>query len=118
MKILIIDDEPGVVSMLVEWLSQRGHEAVGITGGKDAASWVKNKEFELVLLDVKLPDSDGLELIAAIVKAGARVVVMSGSPRESWVGQALLKGAMDCLDKPISLVHLRRILERLERSGR
>lgn len=117
MKILIIDDERDIIAVLTEWLTGSGHEVVGITGGEHAASWVKNNKFDLVLLDIKLPDSNGLELISSIAKAGAKVVVMSGLPIESWVDQALLKGALDCLSKPISLVHLRRILERLERSG-
>ena len=117
MKILIIEDEPEIISLLTQWLSERGHEPVGITGGADAESWVQKQGFELVLLDIKLPDSNGLELISSIAKAGAKVVVMSGLPRETWMGQAMWNGASDCLTKPLDLKHLERILERFEQDA-
>ena len=115
MKILIVDDERELVSILVEWLSCRGHEARGITGSADLQSWIRKTECELVLLDLMLPDGNGLDLIAGMVeKTHVSIVAMSGMDEGSWVPMALERGATDCLLKPISFVRLGQIIERVE----
>src|SRR5262249_31856216 len=109
-----------VVSVLIDWLSERNHEVLGITGGLDVASWVLNEECDLVLMDVKLPDANGLNLISEIVRASSRtsVVAMSGLDETAWSDVALKNGALDCLPKPIEFGKLERVLEQLSRKRR
>jgi DNA-binding response OmpR family regulator len=114
MRILIVDDEREIISVLREWLSDKGHKVVGITGGAHTVSWVQNGPFDIVLLDVKLPDIDGLSIVADLVKVGAKVIVMSGQAEESWMPIALQSGASGCLAKPIVFSNLERILEGIE----
>jgi DNA-binding NtrC family response regulator len=114
MKVLIIDDEPEIVTMLSEWLTAKGHEPVGITRGAYTTSWLQSKRYDLVVTDIQMPDSDGLMMIYDIVKAGTKVVVMSGLPEDLWVARAMIDGAYDCLPKPVSLEKLELILGRLE----
>jgi DNA-binding response OmpR family regulator len=118
MRILIVEDEREIISALHEWLSDRGQEVVGITGGAHTVGWVQNRKFDVVLLDVKLPDIDGLTIVTDLVKVGAKVIVMSGQPEESWVTTALQSGASGCLTKPISLSSLQRILEEIQDPGK
>jgi DNA-binding NtrC family response regulator len=114
MKVLIIDDEPGIVIMLSEWLTAKGHEPVGITHGAHMKSWLQSRHFDLVLTDILMPGYDGLLAAYDIVEAGIKVVVMSGLPEELWVARALIDGVYDCLPKPVSFEKLELILGRLE----
>jgi two-component system response regulator HydG len=111
MRILIVDDEPEIISMLSEWLSDRWHEVVGITGGAHAVDWVNNPKFDVVLLDIKLPDVDGLAIVSEVIKTGAKVIVMSGLDQAMWMPAALNSGASGCVAKPIKLAKLQEILE-------
>src|SRR5438874_2053262 len=113
MKVLVIDDEPGIVTMLTEWFAEMGHEPVGITRGAYTASWLQSRRFDLVLTDIQMPDSDGLLMIKDILKTGAKVVVMSGLPEDLWVARSMMDGAYECLPKPVSFEKLERILRGL-----
>ena len=111
---LVIDDDPGIVKMLSEWLTILGHEPVGITRGACTGSWLQSRRFDFVITDVQLPDSDGVLMIRDILNAGVKaVLVTSGLPEDLWVQKALMEGAYDCLPKPISLNRLQEILSRL-----
>ena len=114
MKVLVIDDDPGIVTLLLDWLKAKGHEPEGLTRGTYITSWLQSRQFDLVLTDIQMPDSDGLLMISDIVKAGAKVVVMSGMFEDLWVAKALVQGAYDCLPKPVSFEKLELILGRLE----
>jgi DNA-binding NtrC family response regulator len=116
MKILIVDDKPETVSLLINWLSKRGHDVLGITGGRDVASWVERESCDVVLLDVLLPDVNGLTLISDVATTGAKVIVMSDLPREMWADQAIRNGAFACLPKSLMLSELQDLLERLSPS--
>jgi DNA-binding response OmpR family regulator len=110
MKMLVIDDEQEIVSMMVDWLSRRGHSALGITGGADAVDWVRREEIQVVLLDIVLPDVDGLALLSDIVAAGAQVIVFSGY-RE--LDKLNTSAAVACMRKPIDFSELQTTLESL-----
>ena len=68
MKILIVDDETELNALLVRWLKQRGHEASGLTGGADLLAWVSRRKYDAVILDLLLPDANGLSLIPLLRK--------------------------------------------------
>ena len=62
MKVLLVDDEKDIVSTLAERLSLRGIEAVWVTSGTEALEILKTTQFDLAILDVKMPSMNGLEL--------------------------------------------------------
>src|SRR5207247_1759230 len=113
---LIVDDEPATISLLIDWLSKRGHDVLGITGGRNVASWIETQSCDVVLLDVIVPDINGLTLISDAAKTGAKVIVMSDLPREMWADQALRNVAVACLPKSLMLSELQDLLERLSPS--
>ena len=115
MKILVVDDEPEVVSVLIDYLSARGHAVFGITGGADVTSWVQKHNCDLLLLDVSLPDVNGLNKISEVLSRSpkTKVIVMSGLHKETWAETALRNGAFGCIEKPIELDKLQRLVDQI-----
>ncbi len=115
MKILVVDDEPEVVSVLIDYLSARGHAVFGITGGADVTSWVQKHNCDLLLLDVSLPDVNGLNKISEVLSRSpkTKVIVMSGLHEETWDETALRNGAFGCIQKPIELDKLQRLVDQI-----
>jgi len=106
--ILVVDDEPGTVEVLVAVLQDAGFEAVGVTSGREAADTLAGGAFDLVLLDFVMPAPDGTDTLVAIRKrsrlAHIAVVMMSGIP-ESMVNRRC-RGYSAFLRKPFSLEDL------------
>jgi DNA-binding response OmpR family regulator len=116
-KILIVDDESSFVTTLVDALSP-DYEVAGITGGADVIDWVKRGRYEVVLLDIHLPDSNGLQLVGELKKAcpGTYVILISGMVPGFSRNQAVAAGADDFMSKPIELRRLKSVLEDLSHS--
>lgn len=123
-RILLIEDDPDDSMMLQTHLRQAGAQAelVQVTCLTDAANAIENNEFELVLLDLNLPDSRGLDTLAQILILAphAPVIVMSGVDHESLALQAVQQGAQDFLVKGKIKAHelARAMLFSLERNRR
>ena len=103
-RILLVDDEPRLLSSLYELLRGRGYHLVTATCGSEAVAQLSKVRFDLVLLDLRLPDMSGHEIMDFINAKGigADVIVMSGEVGiESAIG-ALRRGAYDYLRKPYS----------------
>ncbi|RSZ59455.1 EAL domain-containing protein [Massilia atriviolacea] len=103
-RILLIDDEPRLLSALHELLRDRGFELVTAKSGAEALAQLSGRRFDLVLLDLRLPDMSGHEIMDFINEReiDADVIVMSGDVGiEAAIG-ALKRGAYDYLRKPYS----------------
>lgn len=100
-RILCIDDEPAILRLLTVVLAADGHEVVTATSGREALAIVGRGEIAAVLLDLGLPDRDGLELIAAIRSlAPAPILVVSARSDVAEKVTALDLGACDYVTKP------------------
>jgi len=103
-RLLLVDDEPLLLSSLHELLHGRGYQLVTASCGKEAIAHLSQARFDLVLLDLRLPDMSGHEIMDFIndKNIGADVIVMSGEVGiEAAIG-ALRRGAYDYLRKPYS----------------
>jgi diguanylate cyclase (GGDEF)-like protein/PAS domain S-box-containing protein len=103
-RLLLVDDEPRLLSSLYELLRDRGFELVTASTGAEALAQLSKLHFDLVLLDLRLPDMSGHEIMDFINarEIGAAVIVMSGEVGiEAAIG-ALKRGAYDYLRKPYS----------------
>ncbi|HYG63442.1 MAG TPA: UDP-3-O-acyl-N-acetylglucosamine deacetylase [Thermoanaerobaculia bacterium] len=102
--ILIVDDEPGILSTLGAILSDEGYEVLTSTSGEEAVSLYEEKRPAVVFLDIWLADRDGLETLQALREAdtAAAVVMMSGHGTASTAVKAIKMGAFDYLEKPLS----------------
>jgi two-component system nitrogen regulation response regulator NtrX len=106
-SLLIVDDEPTIVTSLTGALGREGSQADGDATLAEARARLA-EAYDVVLVDVRLPDGSGLDLLTEIVAATPHtvVVMMSGHATVDLAVQATRIGAFDFLEKPISLERL------------
>ncbi len=107
--ILIVDDDPQIQSMLKEFLSDEGFRAVTAESTKAAIAAVRREVPDLVLLDMRLSDGNGLELLKSqlLPELGPyRVIMLSAFASHKDAEEAVQAGAFDYVSKPVSLPKL------------
>ncbi len=111
-KVLVVDDEPEAVELLVEFLSSKGYEILTATSGEEALRRVKEDRPHLVLLDIRMPKMSGLDVLRRIREIDPEMgIIMVTAVNEEDVGrQALELGAFDYIVKPLDLKYLERSL--------
>jgi len=111
MKILIMDDEPEIVSILTAWLEKRGHTACAATSVSKLLKLAPS--FDLVLLDLMMPWANGLSVISGIreVAPATRIVIISAIADMRVVVTASQEGAHFYLPKPIDFRQLDEIID-------
>ena len=111
-RVLIVDDEEELVSALVERLELRGVPVTGVTSGRAALATIEEKDFDLVLIDLKMPGLDGLDVIRAMkhLRPELRFVLLTGHGAKENEDAARRVGAMECLLKPVKLERLLEII--------
>jgi DNA-binding NarL/FixJ family response regulator len=104
-KILIVDDEPLVCELLEAMASSLGIETKSITRSLKVMDEVRNTFYNLVLLDVFMPERSGFELIPDIQKASSdtKIIIITGRADKEVATKALRLGAFDFLEKPINM---------------
>lgn len=107
-RILVVEDEGRIASFLVKGLRAEGHRAEVATTGAGALAQVRSVGTDLVLLDLGLPDVDGLEVLAQLRRTAGRlpVVVLTARDQVSDTVAALDAGADDYLSKPFAFDEL------------
>ncbi len=108
-KILIIDDEVDFLETIVNRLNKRGYLAEGVTSGEDALERIQETDFDVLLLDVKMPGGmDGLETFKEIKKLSAQVQVifLTGHGSLELSQEGLEMGAYDYILKPANFEEL------------
>jgi DNA-binding response OmpR family regulator len=106
-RILIIDDDTEVRSILSRTLSQAGFEVFTVASGDAGTRLCRQKQMDLVIVDMMMPEKDGLETLMEIRRGspGARIIAMSGAPRSAVMDPlavALKLGAVASLAKPFT----------------
>jgi len=101
-KILVVDDEPGVRSLLKTMLSRKGYAAETVDSGDEALRRLRNEHFDLVITDLRMPGLPGEELVAQAKKdfPSLPVVVISAYGGTQSVVEVVKRGAEDYLAKP------------------
>jgi DNA-binding NtrC family response regulator len=112
--VLVVDDEPSILSTLKQALTLEGY-AVDVAGGVGVATErLARRSYDVILLDVALPDGDGIDLLATLRGKGAtdtQVLMMSGHATVDAAVRATKLGALDFLEKPLSTDRLLVMLE-------
>ncbi len=119
MKILGIDDNEDLLNLCETVLTSDGHEFTGITNGRDGLKAIRDKKFDVVLLDLSMPDFSGMDVIDALVKEGImkkqKVVIFTGtSPTEKEIELFLEKGAHSVIKQPVDSDYLSEFICKLE----
>ena len=116
-KILIVDDEGVVRSSLTEWFAGEGYTTKGVPNGRDALEAVDRQDWDVALIDLKMPGMDGVELQRHLRDKDPEltVIMMTGFGTVETAVQALKQGAYDYLTKPITLDRLELLVQRAHR---
>jgi DNA-binding NtrC family response regulator len=120
-RILIVDDEADIRSLLREILSEEGYEVEVAADAQQARASRARQSPDLVLLDIWMPDTDGITLLrewSHTPSVDCPVVMMSGHGTVETAVEATRLGAFDFVEKPLSLAKLLRTVERALEAGR
>jgi len=113
-KILIVDDEKILTTVLKNFLSKEGYEVAVAERGETALKMLKNESFDVILLDLRLPDVNGLTLIPKIKELApdAGVIIITAYAEVRSAVSAIKEGAFDYLAKPFEEEELLLTIER------
>jgi NtrC-family two-component system response regulator AlgB len=115
MRVLIVDDEPNIRRTLRVALEAMGHEAVEAGSGERALALVERQMFDVALLDLRLGDESGLDLLGPLLERLPRlaVIVITAYASVDTAVEAMRRGAFDYLPKPFTPAQVRAVLERV-----
>lgn len=117
--ILIVDDEEAIVSLIRRTLTGAGYPCVAVTSGMEAADLLEEKHFDLVVLDVMMPEVDGYDLLRYILPTGTPTIFLTAKGTLSDRVRGLQMGADDYIVKPFEPAELvARVESVLRRAGR
>ncbi len=107
-NILVVDDKDSMRNMLTETLLEEGHRVDSASTGKKAVDLVRNKSYDLVLTDLKMPDIDGLQVLSEVkeVDSETAVILMTAFGTIEDAVKAMKMGAFDFVTKPFDTEHL------------
>jgi len=119
-RVLAIDDDGQTLDILQRALSDQGYVVVSADSGESGIALYAEKRFDLVLLDIRMPEMDGFEVLSRIREHDeeATVIIMTGYGSIDSVVRAMKGGATDYLSKPLDLDHLEIVLQKALRSRR
>jgi DNA-binding NtrC family response regulator len=108
-RVLIVDDEQDFLETVVNRLQKRNIETTGVRSGEEAIQTMKDKAFDVVILDVKMPGGmDGIETLREIkrIQPLAEVILLTGHASVETSVEGMKLGAFDYLIKPVKLEDL------------
>lgn len=120
-RILIVEDEPDIVLSLEEDLRRQGYETAVASDGRRGLQLGTEGGWDVILMDVMLPQMDGLEVCSALRRAGVRtpIILLTALAQEAQKVIGLDSGADDYVTKPFSLRELRaRVRAQLRRAAK
>lgn len=113
-KILVVDDEPSSLSVLVTFLKNKNHEVISANSGVLALEWIRTATFDVVLTDIKMEPVNGMQVFHEVKKLApaTAVIFLTGFPEVKSAMQFMRDGAFDYVAKPYKLAELLLTVER------
>lgn len=104
-KVLLVDDEIDFVETLAERMRTRGMDVSTTTSAKDALAKVEDESFDAIVLDLMMPEMDGLEALAVLKKKRPelQIILLTGRATVQKGIEAMKLGAMEFMEKPADL---------------
>jgi two-component system alkaline phosphatase synthesis response regulator PhoP len=116
-SILVVDDDPEIVTMLSTRLGKRGYQVTTAADGNKALEIAKTQKFDVVLLDVMMPGKSGWEVARALKQdpetQDVKIVMVSAIGEKTNEITAPIYGADAHVDKPFEFDHLEKVIARL-----
>ena len=121
-RVLVVDDNSINRDLLRKWLTRQGYEVEEASGGEEGLSRIRRTDYDLILLDLVMPDQNGLEVLEVLSREGriglVPIIMLSASDEVDGVAQCIERGADDYVTKPFHMVLLKaRIRVALELKG-
>lgn len=107
-NVLIVDDEPSILSMLSVFLERKGVKSITSESPSEALNILRSQNIKLVLLDVNMPEMTGLELLKKIMELvpSVHVIMMTGYNDIETAEKCMTLGAKDYITKPFEFNYL------------
>ena len=114
-RVLVVDDEPMVCLALTNWLEEENYFAQAVEDGPQAVKAVREENWDIVLLDLRMPGMDGMEVLKQVKEIAPQTVVIMMTAYASIPGavQAMQEGAYDYIVKPLDVDQLTLMLKRI-----
>jgi DNA-binding response OmpR family regulator len=118
-KILLVEDDLKTAEDLTEWFRREGHTVDSVVSGAEALEWLKSYEFDVIILDWKLPDLDGVSVCRLYRHSGGKtpVLLLTGRNETESKEMGLDSGADDYVVKPPDMRELSARIRALLRRG-
>jgi len=121
--VLVVDDFVDARDMLKNLLETKGFKVVDVESGEECLQKVKERRFQIILMDIKLPGIDGVETLKQVkqIRPDVAVVMLTGYSLEQAIKEAMQSGSFACLNKPIDVDRLLKVVDQCleqERGGR
>ena len=115
-KILLVDDNKGITDLLSKFLIGKGYQCTTSNDGRNALNVIQGKRYDVILLDVAMPEFSGYHVIDALEKDGKlsheKVILFTASSiSNEEVDELIKRGVHSCLRKPVSLEELLQSIE-------
>lgn len=115
-KVLIVDDNISITKMLSKWLTAKGHDVTVSNDGKNGLTMILNNKFDMVLLDLSMPEFTGYDVVEELEKSGKlqeeKIVIFTASTAsDENINKLIAKGVHSCLRKPVDLDILKKTVE-------
>lgn len=119
-RVLLVDDEEALVSALVERLKLRDIDAKGVVSGRDAIACVEREDFDVVVLDVRMPSMSGEECLQQIksIRPNLNVILLTGYGLEENLTEGVKSEAFEYMMKPVDIDLLIEAMKRAVDAGR
>jgi len=120
MRILIVDDEPSIRNTTAVALESMGHQAEAASNSQSAARLLESARFDIVLLDLKLEEEKGLDLVPEFLRRWPQlsIIVFTAFASIESAVEAMRRGAADYIPKPFTPEQVREVLARVDRTRR
>ena len=119
-SILLLDDEPIVSKRLKPSLEKKGYEVETFTSSMDALKRTRERDFDIVITDLKMEGLDGMEFLTEVKKKSPQteVIVITGFATMETAKESFQKGVFDFLAKPFKLGEITAVIEKAENKKR
>jgi two-component system, NtrC family, response regulator AtoC len=113
--LIVIDDEPGILEVVGRFAARAGFQVIPCSGGREGIEKIQSTHADLVMVDLRMPDVGGLEVLRAIRESNpnCQAVLMTGYASVDTAVEAIKLGAMDYLSKPLDFTRLQEMLSDL-----
>jgi DNA-binding NtrC family response regulator len=113
-EILIVDDDSEMRGLLLEIVTMAGHQALAVESGTEALTLVRDREFDVVVTDIRMIGMDGLELCGRLaeIRPEMPVIVLTSMGSKATAIAAIRAGAYDFIEKPVGIEVVTKAIER------